>query len=219
MVVRVHTRPISLPLDFIIFLLYIRFSAVFESERWKSIMNHPVHTNLELLLLELPDFCLQSKAVNIRSYEGAFNKWCKWCVLYSISTLPASDVNVSLYLMHLSKFKKSTSTINEAFYAISWAHNIAGVVNPCNSKLVSFVKEGALRAVGHFVNKKEPITPEILRQIVLVYGNVDAHLKDLRFACMCLLCFSGFILRFSELANLKCNNVIFYSDHVKLVTE
>jgi hypothetical protein len=166
MVVRVHTRPISLPLDFIIFLLYIRFSAVFESERWKSIMNHPVHTNLEPLLLELPDFCLQSKAFNTRrSYEGAFNKWCKWCVPYNISPLPASDVNVSLYLMHLSKFKKSTSTINEAFYAISWAHNIAGVVNPCNSELVSFVKEGALRVVGRFVNKKEPITPEILRQI------------------------------------------------------
>ena len=118
-----------------------------------------------------------------------------------------SDVNVSLYLMHLSKFKRFTSTINEALYAISWAYNITGVVNPCNSELVSFVKEGALRAVGHFVNKKEPITPEILRQIVLVYGNVDAHLKDLRFTCMCLLCFSGF-LRFSELANLKRNNVI-----------
>jgi hypothetical protein len=65
------------------------------------------------------------------------------------------------------------------------------------------VKEGALRDVGHFVNKKEPITPEMLRQIVLVYGNVDA---------------SGF-LRLSELANLKRNNVIFYSDHVKLVLE
>jgi hypothetical protein len=108
--------------------------------------------NLEPLLLELPDFCLQSKAVNTRrSYGSAFNKWCKWYVPYNISTLPASDVNVSLYIMHLSKFKKSTSTINEAFYAISWAHNIAGVVNPCNSELVSFVKEGALRVVGRFV--------------------------------------------------------------------
>jgi len=97
---------LSLPLDFIIFLLYIRFSAVFESQRWKSIMNHPVYTNLEPLLLEMPDFCLQSKAVNTRrSYEGAFKKWCKWCVPYNISTLPASDVNVSLYLMHLSKLK------------------------------------------------------------------------------------------------------------------
>jgi hypothetical protein len=57
---------------------------------------------------------------------------------------------------------------------------------------VSVLKEGVLRAVGHFVNKKEPVTPEILRQIVLVYGNVNAHLKDLRIACMCLLCFSGF---------------------------
>jgi len=35
---------------------------------------------------------------------------------------------------------------------------------------------------------------------------------------MCLLCFSGFIC-FSELANLKRNNIFFYSDHVKLVLE
>jgi hypothetical protein len=90
--------------------------------------------------------------------------------------------------MHLSKFKRSTSTINEALYAISWAHNITGVVNPCNSELVSFVKEGALRAVVHFVNKNEPITPEMLRH-------------------------------FSQLANLKRNNIIFYSDHVKLALE
>ena len=98
---------LSLPLDFIIFLLHIRFSALFESERWKSIMNHPVHTNLEPLMLELPDLCLQSKAVNTRrSYEGTFNKWCKWCVPYNISTLPASDVNVSLYLNALVKVQK-----------------------------------------------------------------------------------------------------------------
>jgi hypothetical protein len=30
---------------------------------------------------------------------------------------------------------------------------------------VSFLKEGVLRVVGHFVNKKEPITPEMLKQI------------------------------------------------------
>ena len=137
MVVRVKLiLGLSLPSDFIIFLLYIY--TFFSSVRiWKmEIYNEPscAYINLEPLLLKLPDFCLQSKAVNTRrSYEGAFNKWC---VPYNISTLPASDVNVSLYLMHLSKFKKSSSTINEAFYAISWAHNIAGVVDPCNSTWV-----------------------------------------------------------------------------------
>jgi hypothetical protein len=38
-------------------------------------MNHPEHANLEPLLLEVPDFCLQSKAVNTRrSYEGAYKR-------------------------------------------------------------------------------------------------------------------------------------------------
>ena len=165
---------------------------MFESERWKSIMNHPVHTNLEPLLLELPDFYLQSKAVNTRRpYEGAFNKWCKWCVPYSISTLPASDVNVSLYLMHLSKLKKSIQVLLMKRFTLL----VGYIISPASliHVILSFLKEGVLRVVGHFVNKKEPNTPEILRQIVLVYGNVDAHLKDLRIACICLLYFSGFL--------------------------
>ena len=36
--------------------------------------------------------------------------------------------------------------VNEAFYAISWAHDLSGVKNPCHSSVVSSVKEGAHRS-------------------------------------------------------------------------
>jgi hypothetical protein len=85
-------------------------------------------------------------------------------------TLPASDTSVSVYLIHLTNAGKSASTINEAVYAISWAHKLAGLADPCRSDLVKTIREGSIRSVGRCVVKKEPITPEILRQLVNVYG-------------------------------------------------
>ena len=92
----------------------------------------------------MPTFCLASRAENTRrQYRYAFNYFCKWCFSNSIfDTLPASEVVVSSYLIYLSNSHKSASSINEAFYAISWAHKLAGVQNPCVSDLVISVKEG-----------------------------------------------------------------------------
>jgi hypothetical protein len=57
------------------------------------------------------------------------------------------------------------------------------------------------------MHKKEPITPEILKQIVTKYGTVSSNLKDLRLVTMCLICYAGF-LRFSELVN----QILMYMD-------
>ena len=168
----------------------------------------------------MPTFCLASRAENTqKQYRYAFNAFCKWCTSNSIfETLPASDVVVSSYIIYLSNSNKSASSINEAFYAINWAHKLAGVQSPCVSELVIAVKEGSLRSVGHSVVKKEPITPEILFQIVQLYGNSTFSLKHVRIACMCLLSYAGF-LRFNELANLKRHQIVFYEDHVSLFLE
>ena len=199
--------------------MYIRFAAIFQTGRWNKITDQHVNGDLSSLAKKLPDMCLKSRAnTTVRSYKNTFNKWCKWCVSHNIPSLPASDFHVSLYLIHLSDLCKSTSTINEAFYAINWAHNLAGLENPCKSDLVVTVREGAIRTVGHSISRKEPITPDILKLIVHKYGCNSANLKDLRLATMCLLCFAGF-LRFSELANLKRDNVHFCSDHIRLFLE
>jgi hypothetical protein len=85
-----------------------------------------------------------------------------------------------LYLIHISDLRKSVSSINEAFYSISWAHKLAGVYNPCTSYFVLSVNEGVIRTVGHTIHKKDHITPEILKQIVTKYGTTSSNLKDLR---------------------------------------
>lgn len=98
-----------------------------------------------------------------------------------------------MYLIHLTNLGRSVSSINEAFYAISWAHRLAGVLDPCKFELVITVKDGAHRSIGHITVKKERITPEILKKIVSLYANEQADLKQIRIACMCLLCYAGFL--------------------------
>jgi hypothetical protein len=73
----------------------------------------------------------------------------------------------------LTNAGKSASTINEACYAISWAHRLAGLADPCKSDLVKTIREGSIISVGRCVVKKEPITPEILRHLVNVYNFPD----------------------------------------------
>ena len=111
-----------------------------------------------------------------------------------------------MYLINLSESANSVSKIDEAFYALSWAHKLAGVPDPCKNYLVVSVREGAHRKIGHLIVKKESITPDILQKNVLLYGNKNCNLKDLRI---------GF-LRFSELASLKRSDISFFPSHVKL---
>lgn len=204
---------------FYICITFIHFSAIFRSDRWKEIESTNLNSHLSGLACKLPQYCLSSRSDNTtKTYKYAFDAWTKWCVFNNICSLPGSDIHVSLYLIENAEYAHSDSKINNIFYAISWAHKLAGLPDPCKSNLVISVREGALRLIGHSLSKKEPITPDILKHIVLLYGKDNANLKDLRVACMCLLSFSGF-LRFSELANLKRNNIIFFDSHVKLHLE
>ncbi len=132
--------------------------------------------------------------------------------------MPASEVGVSAYIIHLTNIHKSTSSINEAFYAISWAHKLAGLKNPCEADLVKTVKEGSLRSVCHNIVKKEPITPDILLKIVDKFADNNATVKSLRVTCMCLLGYAGF-LRFAEMANIRRNQIFFYDSYIKLFLE
>ena len=203
-----------------VLFICVRFSDIFTCGLWASLPS-PVDQDLSSLAQYLPEYCQRSKAVNTRrKYSYAFDKFCKWCNRYSnVTPLPASDFYVSLYLINLSKQNKSFAIIEEAYYAISWAHQLTGYPNPCKSNLCISVKEGAHRIIGKTVsNKKEAITPDILNKLVHVYGKNNNNLNDIRICCMCLISFAGF-LRFSELVNLKRTDIQFFDSHVSLFIE
>lgn len=157
----------------------------------------------------LPTFCLKSRAENtLTQYRYAFNAFCRWCGAFipSISALPAADEHVALYIISIAKDYKSSSKIQLAIHSISWAHQLAGLKDPCESALVKLTKEGAIRETSKPVVKKEPITPDHLKLLVQRYKS--NNLYNMRTLCMCLLGFAGF-LRFSELANIRLMDVSF----------
>lgn len=172
---------------------------------------------MQNLAEKLPQLCLRSKAENTRKkYMGAFDRFCKWCVSLNLSPLPASDYNISLYLTHLSEGCNSTSSIDEAYYAISWAHKLSGFSDPCSSFLPISIKEGCHRTIGlRGNNKKEPISPDILRNICLLYAHSNCNLLDLRLSCMCILGFSGF-LRFSEIVSIRRCDIKIYDNYLTI---
>ncbi|CAC5404855.1 unnamed protein product [Mytilus coruscus] len=88
----------------------------------------------------------------------------KHCIAYKVpvSSIPASDYHVSLYIVYLMQNDCSASKIDEVIYSVGFAHRIAGFVNSCSSDLVVQVAEGAKRQLSRPSNKKEPITAEIL---------------------------------------------------------
>ena len=80
---------------------------------------------------------------------------------------------------------KHFSVIEGAFYSIKWAHNIAGVKNPCDSDVVAAIVEAARRKLNRPVKKKEPISADIMLKLFEKYNNVNQSLKDLRLLTLC----------------------------------
>lgn len=93
---------------------------------------------------------------------------------------------MALYIISIAKDYKSSSKIQLAIHSISWAHQLAGLKDPCESAVVKLTKEGAIRETSKPVVKKEPITPDHLK--LLVEKNKSNNLYNMRTLCICLFC-------------------------------
>ena len=110
----------------------------------------------------------------------------------------------------------SNSVLDASFYSIKHFHDISLRPNPCSDKLVNLCLEGSKRTLAKPVNKKKPITVEMLHKIVDRFGKADANLFDLRVCTLCLLGFSGFFC-FSELSNFTMKDLCFFDTHVEVI--
>ena len=156
--------------------------------RWKGI-NDICDTRLKELSTKLPATILNSKADNtVKKYKYGFKAWCNWCNTFdSVKHIPASDIRISLYIISLIQKLCSVAKIFEVVYSIGCLfHEVSGFENPCDTFLVKSVVEGARRQLSRPCTKKEPITPEILRQLVDRFGKTT-NLYDKRIVTMCLI--------------------------------
>ena len=144
---------------------------------------------------DLPAVLLKSKADSTaRKYEKGFDTWRKWASQFKeIVIFPTSIVHVSLFFLSLIQESASCSTIDEVHYGLKWVHDLAALPDPCNSSLVLPLIESAKRLLSIPVEKKEPVTPEVIQLLFAKYGSSSASLSDLRVLTLCVLGYAGFI--------------------------
>ena len=129
--------------------------------------------------------------------------------------MPATPTTVCLYISSLVIQRVSVSVLEASFYSVNRFHEVSLRDNPCDDRLVKLCLEGSKRVLAKPVNKKLPITVEMLNKIVDRYGKDNANLSDLRICALCLLGFSGFF-RYSELSNILMKDIKFFDTHVEI---
>ena len=81
--------------------------------------------------------------------------------------LPVEPIHCASFLQYLLDSTKFVSTINCAFYAFKWLHNLAGVSSLTSHPKVVAVKEHAIRlSLCPVKHRKEPLKAEHLRQLM-----------------------------------------------------
>ena len=115
-------------------------------------------------------------------YHKLFQKWKKKQLaidILNVPTLPADPFHVALYLQHLAE-SSSIAAVNSTFYTINWAHGLAGIPSPTQSKFFISVKEGIVRSLsrGH-PSRKEPLDIQYLKSLGAKVDHTDLlHLRS-----------------------------------------
>ena len=163
--------------------------------------------SLRCLAEKLPEIVLGSTADSTTlTYLNGFKRWRAWANRFpEVAVLPATPAYVSLYLLSVLQATSSPAPVQNAFYSVRWAHDIAGFDSPTNNHTLP----------SHLTSKKLPITPEILQKL---FQSLDGSLVDTRFMATALLAFAGF-LSFDELADLKLKDLALHDTHFELFIE
>ena len=169
---------------------------------------------LRRLAQALPQTVLSSRADGTsRKYLYAFARWKEWAEGKSeITVFPAKDGEFAIYLQHLAETTSSKAAVETAINAVSWVHQLAGCKPIVDSPFVRAVRDGLARKLAKPVEKKEPITSDMLA--AMARSSSDS-LADLRLLAMAYLAFSAF-LRCDELIKLRCCDMSFGAESMSI---
>lgn len=200
--------------NFFICVLFILFLQFPRHSHWRKIVNLRNRPEFEHSFHEIREVMKNSKASStIKNYDYYYRKFQNWCNLHNFISLPASTATVAIYLNSLVQRSVSVSVLYSNYYSIKWYHDLNLHSNPCDDKLISVFLEGGKRTLSKPIIKKDPITPDILNKIIDMYGKDHSNLKNVRLCAMLLLGYAGF-LRYSEIANLKMENIKFFPSYI-----
>ena len=201
--------------NFLFLLFHFSCLDVFSSGVWASFagLRDP---SLRELASRLESTVIASRASGTTdAYRRAFQRWKSFASSKDeMQVFPARTEHVALYLQHVLDTTNSHSAVDSAIYGIQWAHNLAGIPSPTDGPIIHSISRAAKKLIGtRSVNKKEPISPEMIRK--LVEGSDLDNLLELRNVCIFLLAFAGFF-RIEEVLRIKYGDISFHSGYVAI---
>lgn len=179
-----------------------------QSEIWEQVLQFE-EPQLIRLAQALPRTVLQARAKGTTDkYAGAYRRWKVWAEgVHSGSGFPVNVALFALYLQHVGETIKSRSAVSEAVNALSWVQLLAGVEPVSHNPFIKAINEGFQRSLARPRQRKEPVTPEMLGQVVASFGTPPS-LAEVRLGSICLLAYAAF-LRINELRQLRCQDIQF----------
>lgn len=160
-------------------------------------------------------YVLSSKALNTnKKYFDHFKRFKAFCATRGFLYKPANPIHVAIYITHLLDTNASFHVISAAYYSIKWVHTINDMPDPTLNGLVKNLLEAGKRLKSIPIKKKDTVDTNMLIELCDMFCNsVDVlHVRDLT---MILLGYAGF-LRFSEISQLRCNDIDFRDEYVIL---
>lgn len=160
-------------------------------------------------------YIYHSKAENTnKKYYNSFKHFNEFCQSKGFCSKPANSIHVAMYITELLDKKVSYSVISAAYYSIKWMHNVNDFHDPTENAFVKNLLESAKRLRSVPVKKKDIVDTEMIKQLCDLYTE-SSDLGSIRDLSMILCGYAGF-LRFSEISELRCNDIVFHEDHVVL---
>lgn len=156
-------------------------------------------------LAEAETYIHSAKAPNtVRAYQSDWLRFEIFCRGREVASLPAAPATVAAYAADAARRLKA-NTIERHLTSISQAHQLAGLVNPVEDKLVRTVMAGIRRVKGTAQTGKDPLSPELLRKM---FAGAFEDLRTLRDRALLLVAFAGAFRR-SEVVALRYEDIQF----------
>ncbi|KAJ8300602.1 hypothetical protein KUTeg_022121 [Tegillarca granosa] len=94
-----------------------------------------------------------------KAYYYNFMRWIKFIRDHSYCEMPAQPVHISCF--------------NSAVYLIKWAHKLVNYPGPTDNSFVLNIQESAQRIARKSVNRKDPVTSDIIIFIMEINSHND----------------------------------------------
>lgn len=165
------------------------------------------------VLSRAADYAAADKAASTRSaYKADWQRFRLWAEAHGEGALPAAHTAVAAYLVAMADQGLSVSTIARRLAAISYAHRLAGHVEPSTAEPIKAVLRGIRRTLGVAPNRK---TPAVAETLAAMLAQIPDTLVGLRDRALLLIGFAG-ALRRSELVGIDVADIARCTDGIVL---